>query len=99
DLQTHMLPADRNELAKLAVRMGYVGTRHASPVDAFQGDYARRTKQNREMLDHLLHNASPGDGAAEPEVDLVNDPDPPVERIEEVLGRYPFEDIPAAYQN
>ena len=72
---------------------------HASPLDAFQKDYARRTKQNREMLDHLLHNAFPGDAAAEPEVDLVNDPDPPPERIQEVLGRYPFEDIPAAYQN
>ncbi len=99
DLQTHLLPSDPIELAKLAVRMGYTGTRHASPLDAFQKDYARRTKQNREMLDHLLHNAFPGDAAAEPEVDLVNDPDPPPEQIAEVLGRYPFEDIPAAYQN
>jgi glutamate-ammonia-ligase adenylyltransferase len=99
DLQTHLLPEDRGELAKLAVRMGYTGMRHDSPLETFQKDYARRTKQNREMLDHLLHNAFPGDGAAEPEVDLVNDPDPPPERIEEVLGRYPFEDIPAAYQN
>jgi glutamate-ammonia-ligase adenylyltransferase len=99
DLQTHTLPVDRAELTKLAVRMGYTGTRHASPLDAFQKDYARRTKQNREMLDHLLHNAFPGDGVAEPEVDLINDPDPTPEHIEEVLGRYPFEDIPAAYQN
>jgi glutamate-ammonia-ligase adenylyltransferase len=51
------------------------------------------------MLDLLLHNAFPGDGAAEPEVDLVNDPDPPPHRIGEVFGRYPFDDIPAAYQN
>ena len=28
DLKTHMLPDDREELAKLAVRMGYTGTRH-----------------------------------------------------------------------
>jgi glutamate-ammonia-ligase adenylyltransferase len=110
DLQTHLLPSDREELAKLAVRMGYGpspnsspnrgGVRGAaSPLHAFQEDYARRTKQNREMLDHLLHNAFAGDAAAEPEVDLVNDPDPPPERISEVLGRYPFEDIPTAYQN
>jgi glutamate-ammonia-ligase adenylyltransferase len=99
DFQTHLLPDDRNELAKLAVRMGYGSTRHVSALDAFQADYARRTKQNREMLDHLLHNAFPGDGAAEPEVDLVNDPNPPPERIHEVLSRYPFEDIPGAYQN
>jgi glutamate-ammonia-ligase adenylyltransferase len=68
-------------------------------LEAFQQDYVRRTRQNREMLDHLLHNAFPDDAATEPEVDLVNDPDPPPERIREVLERYPFEDIPAAYQN
>ena len=99
DLKTHMLPEDRTELTKVAVRMGYTGTRHHSPLQSFRDDYARRTRQNREMLDHLLHNAFPGDGAAEPEVDLVNDPDPPAERIQQVLGRYPFEDVQAAYQN
>ena len=119
DLKTHMLPGDSEELAKLAVRMGYTGsqvsavgyqvsestrhptpdTRHLTPLEAFTADYARRTRQNREMLDHLLHNAFPGDSATEPEVDLVNDPAPPTERIQEVLGRYPFDDIPTAYQN
>jgi glutamate-ammonia-ligase adenylyltransferase len=99
DLKTHLLPSTREELAKLAVRMGYSGTRHVSALEAFTQDYARRTRQNREMLDHLLHNAFPGDGAAEPEVDLINDPAPPPERIQQVLGRYPFEDIPAAYEN
>ena len=99
DLKTHVLPNDRDELARLAVRMGYTGTRHKSPLQVFQDDYARRTTQNREMLDHLLHNAFPIDGADEPEVDLVNDPDPAPERIQQVLGRYPFEGIPAAYQN
>jgi [glutamine synthetase] adenylyltransferase / [glutamine synthetase]-adenylyl-L-tyrosine phosphorylase len=99
DLKTHMLPDDKEELGRLAVRMGYVGTRHRSPLQSFRDDFTRRTRQNREMLDHLLHNAFPGDGAAEPEVDLVNDPDPPPERIQQVLGRYPFADVPTAYQN
>lgn len=99
DLKTHVLPNSREELARLAVRMGYTPTRHKTALEAFQDDYARRTRQNREMLDHLLHNAFPGDGAAEPEVDLINDPDPTPERIKEVLGRYPFADIPTAYQN
>ncbi|HEX2475423.1 MAG TPA: hypothetical protein VHK01_11785, partial [Lacipirellulaceae bacterium] len=99
DLKTHLLPSERDELAKLAVRMGYSDTRNSTALQSFKEDYARRTKQNREMLDHLLHNAFPGDTAAEPEVDLINDPNPPAERIQEVLGRYPFEDVPAAYQN
>src|SRR3954453_17566093 len=39
DLKTHMLPDDRSELAKVAVRMGYVGTRHRSPLQSFHDDY------------------------------------------------------------
>ena len=78
-----MLPDDRDELAKLAVRMGYAGTRHTSPLRGVSQTTTRAAReQNREMLDHLLHNAFPGDGAAEPEVDLVHDPDPPPERIQ-----------------
>jgi [glutamine synthetase] adenylyltransferase / [glutamine synthetase]-adenylyl-L-tyrosine phosphorylase len=99
DLKTHLLPDDRAELGRIAVRMGYIGTRHISALQTFRDDYTRRTCQNREMLDHLLHNAFPADSSAEPEVDLVNDPDPASERIREVLGKYPFQDVPAAYQN
>jgi glutamate-ammonia-ligase adenylyltransferase len=99
DLKTHVLPTSREEMARLAVRMGYTGTRHITALQAFEDDFARRTKQNREMLDHLLHNAFPADAAAEPEVDLVNDPDPTPERIQEVLGRYPFADVQTAYDN
>lgn len=99
DLKTHVLPRETAELAKLAVRMGYASTPHVSALEAFQSDFAQRTAVNRKILDHLLHDAFPEDRAAEPEVDLVNDPAPPPERIAEVLGRYPFEDVPAAYQN
>ncbi len=76
DLKTHVLPSSRDELARLAVRMGYANTDDKSPLQMFQDDYSRRTNQNREMLDHLLHHAFPADGTSEPEVDLVNDPDP-----------------------
>jgi glutamate-ammonia-ligase adenylyltransferase len=79
--------------------MGYPTTLHRSALAAFTSDYAHRTTVNRKILDHLLHDAFSGEGAIEPEVDLVNDPDPPPERIEQVLGRYPFEDVSAAYQN
>jgi len=99
DLQTHLLPDDEQEVAKLAVRMGYANKPHVSALNAFRKDYARRTEENRRILDLLLHEAFPDDAASEPEVDLVNDPAPPPERIQEVLGRYPFEDIPTAYQN
>jgi glutamate-ammonia-ligase adenylyltransferase len=99
DFQTHLLPEDRNELSKVAMRMGYVTTPEASALEAFEADFAQRTALNRKILDHLLHDAFSSDASIEPDVDLVNDPAPPPERIQQVLGRYPFEDIPNAYQN
>ncbi len=99
DLQTHTLPTDPAEQAKLAVRMGYTGTAHCSALKAFQQDLRQRTELNRKILDHLLHDAFDDDTAAEPEVDLVNDPDPSPERIAAVLDKYGFEDVQGAYQN
>jgi glutamate-ammonia-ligase adenylyltransferase len=99
DLQTHELPASDDELAKLARRLGYAATPHVSALEAFRKDYAERTAVNRKILDHLLHDAFPEDAQTEPEIDLVNDPDPSAETIERVLGRYPFRDVAAAYDH
>ncbi len=99
DLQTHQLPTAKNELGKVARRMGYVGTPHVPALKAFQTDYELRTELNRKILDHLLHDAFGEDADTEPEVDLVNDPNPQAETIDRVLGRYPFEDKRAAYAN
>ncbi len=99
DLQTHQLPRSEAELAKVARRMGFVGTPHVTALEAFQKDYEQRTEINRKILDHLLHDAFGDDAVAEPEVDLVNDPDPDSETIEQVLGRYPFDDWQTAYTN
>lgn len=99
DLKKHQLPTDKAELMKLARRMGFVGTPHVSALAAFEQDFGQRTKLNRKILDHLLHEAFGDDAKTEPEVDLVNDPDPPQEFIEGVLGKYPFDDIKATYTN
>ena len=61
DLQTHLLPDDRDELAKLAVRMGY--REHAASLGPGRVRVAtthQRTDVNRKILDHLLHDAFPG---------------------------------------
>lgn len=99
DLQTHQLPKSEGELAKLARRMGFEDTPTASALDAFHKDYDQRTAVNRKILDHLLHDAFGDDAANEPEVDLVNDPDPPKKMIEQVMGKYPFADPHSAYAN
>ncbi|QDV80577.1 Glutamate-ammonia-ligase adenylyltransferase [Planctomycetes bacterium K2D] len=99
DLQTHTLPEDADELRKVAVRMGFTDKKDVTALEAFQTDFRQRTEVNRRILDHLLHDAFHDDHVAEPEVDLVNDPEPSPEAIEAVLGRYPFADNKAAYAN
>ena len=99
DLQTHLLPRDPDELRKVAIRLGYADSPTQSALESFESDYKNKTELNRRILDHLLHDAFGDDAATEPESDLVLDPEPAPERIEEVLGRYPFQDLPQAYKN
>jgi glutamate-ammonia-ligase adenylyltransferase len=99
DLQTHEMPEAPEELRRLAIRMGYGDRPHHEALAAFQADYKQKTELNRKILDHLLHDAFHDDTEAEPEADLVLDPDPPASRIAEVLGRYRFRNISEAYHN
>jgi glutamate-ammonia-ligase adenylyltransferase len=70
------------------------------PLGAFLRDFKEKTDLNRKILDHLLHQTFASEsGGAEPESDLILDPNPDPERIQEVLGKYPFKDVQLAYQN
>ena len=98
DLQTHRLPDRKEEIYKLALRMGYA--EEADPLETFVQLYRAKTRANRQILDHLLHQTFESEaGQAEPESDLVLDPNPDPEKIQAVLGRYPFRDIHGAYLN
>ena len=99
DLQTHILPAEDDGLRKLALRMGYADAPGRPAKEAFWSDYRNKTDLNRKMLDHLLHDAFGDDAETEVESDLVLDPDPPPERVAEVLGKYPFRDVCQAHRN
>ncbi|MGD0900816.1 MAG: hypothetical protein ABR915_23540, partial [Thermoguttaceae bacterium] len=99
DLQTHVMPREDDELRKLALRMGYQERAGRSALDAFTADYRERTLLNRKILDHLLHDAFSDDTETEAESDLVLDPDPPPDRIAEVLGKYHFRNVKQACQN
>jgi len=96
DRQTHLLPRDEAELGRLAVRCGYPAG--GAGRDRFRGDLAEATDLNRRILDHLLHDAFPDDAPPEPEADLVLDPEPTGDAIQEVLGRHHFRDPAAAYR-
>jgi glutamate-ammonia-ligase adenylyltransferase len=96
DLQTHQLPSAEDELRKLARRMGY----ERRPLEVFLEDYRAKTALNRKILDHLLHETFQSEsGKAEPESDLIFEPQPDESTIRSVLGPYRFRDAPAAYQH
>jgi glutamate-ammonia-ligase adenylyltransferase len=70
------------------------------PLDRFLKDLHDKTALDRTILNHLLHQTFPdSDGRAEPESDLILDPDPDEATVKRVLGRYPFRDVNKAYQN
>jgi glutamate-ammonia-ligase adenylyltransferase len=96
DLQTHELPTGKDELRKLARRLGY----EAQPLDAFLEDYRAKTSLNRKILDHLLHETFQSEtGKAEPESDLIFEPQPDENAIHAALALYRFRDGQAAYQH
>ena len=99
DLQTHDLPTSEIELTKVARRMGFTAAASTSALAAFQANYEQRSRVNRRILEHLLHDAFGDDAETEPEIDLVNDPAPQPETIEQVMGRYAFAEPHAAYKN
>jgi glutamate-ammonia-ligase adenylyltransferase len=53
-LQTHTLPTDRDDLTKLARRLGYSPSRSPDPAADMQSDYHRHIEAVRRMYDHLL---------------------------------------------
>lgn len=105
DLQTHSIPPSELEQQRLALRLGYVGGEGEAggppktARDRLLEDYQQATSLNRQILNHLLHEAFPDAPDMDPECDLVLDPDPSSERIREVLGKYPFRDPLSAFRH
>jgi glutamate-ammonia-ligase adenylyltransferase len=99
DLQTHLLPEDDEELRKLAIRMGFSDDSRSQALERFKLELQQVAATNRRILDHLLHDAFGEEGDPEPEVDLVLDPEPSAESIQNVLGPCGFRDVEAAYRN
>ena len=111
DLQTHTIPASETELRKTAVRMGYDGP---DAFEEFKAELSETTESNRSMLNHLLHGAfgmtfgslrdSGGhlafaDDEVAAEVDLILEPTPDQEMIDEVLRPFGFKNVGRAFEN
>jgi len=96
DRQTHVIPADPAEFARLAVRMGY-GTGPAA-ADRLRKELDEAADLNRRILDHLLHDAFPDDETPAPEADLVLDPAPSAAFVRDVLSRHGFRDVSTAHR-
>ena len=70
------------------------------PLDRFLHDFNDKTRLNRTILNHLLHLAfADSSDSSEPESDLILEPEPDDATIADVLGKYGFRDIPAAWRN
>ncbi len=97
DLRTHSLPDSDEDRGRLAVRMGH--PKGPDGLAAFDHAIAEATSLDRQILDHLLHDAFPDEPDPDPEVDLVLDPDPDPVTVRELLGRHGFRDSAAAYRH
>ena len=92
-MQTHTLPESKPERLKLAIRMGYGEKSRQQALDRFDEVLEEVTTKNRQILNHLLHNAFSGngefDGSEVPvEADLVLDDEPSEEWVREIFAKY-----------
>ncbi len=100
DLRRHTLPEEGEALRRLAVNSLPAGKdTDVDAVSTLQAQYEAATKQNRTILDRLMHDAFGDAEGPEPEVDLVLDPEPSAELKRSALEPYGFQNQPAAYEH
>jgi glutamate-ammonia-ligase adenylyltransferase len=93
--QTHALPAEPQELRRVARAMGYAGDGMA-PARALVGDLQRHTMKARGLMLRLFADLfAPG---APAESELVLDPDMTAEQAEHTLAKHGFVDTGAAFR-
>ncbi len=101
--QTQCLPRSSiergNFIAQHAPHFLTFDNQESSKEDSFEASYEKCTAENRGVLNHLLHDAFVDDRPPDSEVDLVFDPNPDQNRIEQILAPYGFKDTSLAYRN
>lgn len=102
NLQTHKFPEGEREIRALALRLGFADDLEEglSAQEKFLTSHREKTTVTHRILDHLLHQTfEGGPELAVPESDLLLDPNPEPETIQQTLGKYPFKNCQAAYLN
>ena len=102
DLQTHSLPESAIEKAKIARRMNFTEDDPFKLLQQFDHKLLEVTSQNRSILDHLLHNAFPGEDSGKEtgrEADLILDPLLPEESVISILKDFGFSNPLAAHRH
>ncbi len=91
DLQTHQIPDRENEQTQLAIRMGFTGD---SALDRFKQQLTTITGENRQILNYHLHDAFPDSESNTDfdECDLILDPQPDPEWVQQIFEQYGFSD-------
>ena len=98
-MQSYRLPREGKERNSLAKHMGYLPETESSGARNFKETYTKITEENRRVLNHLLHDAFADENPSSPEIDLILDPDPTPEKIDQVLKQYDFRDTARAYRH
>ena len=95
------LPIDEAQLGRLAVSLGDESQDKQTAKAAFERDLNKHLTANRAILDHLLDDVLADSFEPEPdaEFDLILDPAPQDDWVNEILAPYGFEDARQAYQN
>lgn len=95
DVTATAIPQDQTQLAALAQSLGYEG---AAAVETLQNDTTHLLNVSQQIIDRLLESSFDDEQEAEPEVDLILNPEPSEEMLREVLAKHNFKDVHACYQ-
>ncbi len=99
DLKAHTLPTDPNERQRLAMRMGYRDRPDSPAREQLHREWTEKSTLNRQIFNHLLHDAFEDQDASSAEADLLLDPEPDESTIVSVLAPFGFQDPKQAYRH
>ncbi len=97
DPPTNELPHDNASIRKLALRCGYEDG--GDIVALFRKDYEACYNQNRQIINKVLEEVFADDAPADPAAELILDPNPELDVVQQVLSKSGFRDAVDAHHS